>query len=79
MSIEKLFPFLPKKHFKWHLTALQAYFIEQPLLVNEITKNFAAASDKTLASAFEIQIELHTETQIDEGDDQRISTYSNIQ
>ena len=65
----KIVPFSSEEALQVALEVLQAYFIEQPLLVNEIAKNFADASDKTLASVSEIQIDLHTETQIDEGDD----------
>ena len=71
----KIVPFSPEEALQVALDVLQAYFIEQPLLINEITKNIAYASEihdveivRNFADVSEIQIELHTETQIDEGD-----------
>ena len=56
----KIVPFSTEESLQVALDVLQALLIEQPLLVNEIAKNFA--------DTFEIQIERHTETQIVEED-----------
>ena len=56
----KIVPFSAEESLRVALDVLQAFLIEQPLLVNEIAKNLADTS--------EIQIERHTETQIVEED-----------
>lgn len=62
----KVVPFTHEEALQVALKVLQGFFIEGPLLTNEIIKHFSDTSENH--DVPEIQIELHTETQIDGGD-----------
>ena len=64
----KIVPFTHEEALQVALKVLQGFFIEGPLLTNEIIRHFSDTSETH--DVPEIQIELRTETQIDGGDGQ---------